>query len=212
MIKHFSFVVVIGLMSLAANVANAQGRYATHWLQNEQIRKELEIIDEQVEKIGKVQTEWNTAVRELYADIGKLPREEQAEQYRLAQEKMQKFYMDAEAKLKDILLPQQIDRLEQISNQMQMRGGAGYGLRGELAEKIGLTAEQQKLLQDKAGEKNKQLTQKYAELRSQMEEELLSEVLTPQQRDQLKQLIGEPFEFQAWQPMAAQGAVAPKSK
>jgi hypothetical protein len=74
-----------------------------------------------------------------------------------------------------------------------------------LEKKIGLTEEQQQLLREKAAEKDKQLYKKYAELRSQMEKELLKEVLTPEQRDQLKKLIGEPFEFQF---SAAQGSGA----
>lgn len=148
----------------------------------------------------------NELIRQFYADIGKLPRDEQAEQYRLAQEKVQKLYGEAGAKLKDILLPQQINRLEQISTQMQMRGGAGHSLRGELAEKIGLTAEQQKLLQEKAAEKNKQYYEKIAELRKQMEDELLQEVLTPEQRERLKKCLVSRSSFRRGRSPPALGA------
>ena len=173
-----------------------QSSYTMGWLRNEQMRKELEIVDYQVEKIEKLQTKLQEDVRELYADIRELPRQEQAEKYREAQEKVRELYADAEKELGDILLPQQVERLEQVMTQMRMRGGMSYGLQGDLAKTLEITEEQQKQLREKAAAKNQELYKKYAELRREMQQELLEEVLTEKQQKQLDELIGEPFEFQ----------------
>ena len=212
--KNKILLTMVGLLLLpaatsVAQVSNYQGGYwrsgyTMGWLRNEQVRKELEIVDYQVEKIEKVQTELQKKVQKLYAEIRKLPREEQGEKYREAQDKVKELYADAEKDLKEILLPAQVRRLEQVTTQMQMRN-VSYGLRGELGEKLGLTEEQQKMLREKAAEKNQELYKKYAELRAEMQKELLGEVLTDEQQKQLDELIGEPFEFNAVQRSGAQG-------
>ena len=206
--KLFSVVLILSSTAAVAVAQGAysQGRYAMGWLRSPQVKKELEIADYQVEQIDQLQAKLQADVQEVYADIRKLPREEQAEQYRLAQEKVKKIYADGEAKLKEILLPAQIRRLEQVSAQMRLRGSVAYGLRGELAEKLGLSDQQQKLLQEKAAEKNRELYKKYAELRAQMQQELLEEVLTDKQQKQLDEMIGEPFEFNAGQPLGGMAA------
>ena len=183
----------------------AQSRFTMGWLRSPHVQKELEIVDEQMEQIEKLQSELQSDINDVYAEIRKLPREEQAKKYGEARAKVQELNDEAGKKLNKILLPQQIERLEQVSIQMRMRGGAANGLRGELAEKIGMTEEQQKQLREKAAEKNKELFKKYAELRAEMEAELLEEVLSPQQRKQLDDLIGEPVDFTQWQDAIGQG-------
>ena len=200
-----AFAILLVLMTSSA-VALAQGgsfqgRYSLGWLRSPHVQKELEIADYQMEQIDKLQAKLQADVQELYADIRKSPREEQQEQYRHVQDKIKEIYRDGESQLKEILIPQQIQRLEQVSVQMRMRGSVAYGLRGELAEKLGLSDEQQKLLQEKAAEKNRELHKKYAELRAEMQKELLEEVLTDKQQKQLKDMIGETLEFNAAQPL-----------
>ena len=196
--------VLVLMSSSAVAVAQggyAQGRYSMGWLRSPQVKKELEIADDQAEQIEKLQAKLQSDVQKVYADIRKLPREEQQKQSSVAQEKVKKIYTDGEEQLKDILRPQQIRRLEQVSVQMRMRGSAAYGLRGELAERLGFTEEQQKLLNERAPEKNRELHEKFTELRAEMQRELLEEVLTDKQQKQLEEMMGKPFKFDARQPL-----------
>jgi hypothetical protein len=203
-------------LSAAPALAQVSYGYGYGWLYNPQVQKELEVVDYQLEQIKELQSKLQAETREIYAEIAKLPREDQSAEYQEAQKKVQELYKDHNAKLKKILLPQQIDRLEQISAQMQLRGGAAYGLRGALAEKLGLSEQQQTELKEKAAEKNRELYAKYAELKAEMEKELLDEVLTAKQRKQLDDLIGEPIDLNAWQgaarhATAGQGGAKPSN-
>ena len=212
--KNLLLAVGVGVFCLWAAPAfaqvsyNWQSSYAYGWLRSPQIQKELEVADYQLEKIKEIQSEVQTKTQEIYAKIRELPREDQTAAYRDAQKEVQELYKEQNKKLEDVLLPQQVRRLEQITTQMQMRGGAAYGLRGALAEKIGLTEEQQAELKEKAAEKNKELYAKYAEMKAEMEKELLDDVLTAKQRKELKELIGEPFEYNYQQGTVGRGGAA----
>jgi hypothetical protein len=105
---------------------------------------------------------------------------------------MEQRQKETEEELNNILLPQQRDRLKQITFQMQNRGSVtGRGV----AEALGLTEEQREKLQAKDRELQTEINKKIAELRAEGREQLLKE-LTPEQQAKYKELVGDQFEFQ----------------
>jgi len=126
-----------------------------------------------------------------------MSQEEREQRMAEVREKMEKQRTEMEGKVKEILLPHQIKRLEQIQVQTRMRWAGTSGALGseELAEKLGITEEQREKLQAKQEEVQKKLAEKIAKARQEAQDEILS-VLTPEQVKKIKDLIGEPFEMQ----------------
>ena len=94
--------------------------------------------------------------------------------------------------LADTLIPQQIRRLNQVKIQMQIRQkGLGVLTAGTIAEQLSLTEEQSKKLRERQAAATKKLKARIEELRSELEKEILVEVLTPAQCQKLESLTGE---------------------
>lgn len=109
------------------------------------------------------------------------------------------------AEINDILLPHQMERLSQIAAQASAQRGSRSLINGSLAEKLEITDEQKVRIEEKAEELQKVFDEKIAKLRNQMQEQLLAE-LTPEQRDQYKEMMGEAFTFERQQRGGDRGA------
>jgi Spy/CpxP family protein refolding chaperone len=151
-------------------------------LNRSDVQKELELVDEQIDQIGKIPP---INMREMFEQVSDLSRDEQrakmGELMKAAQDKTKNA-------IKEILLPHQAERLGQLVIQFQMRGGAGLTSSEDLAKQLNITDEQREKLRTKA----RGLEQ---ELRKKLLADLLKE-LTPEQQAKYKELVGEPFEFQ----------------
>jgi Spy/CpxP family protein refolding chaperone len=159
------------------------------------VRGELELLDHQVEELTKLREDLMNQMREMMAPDQNLSWQDRMQRMREMGEKVR---ADADEKLKKILLPHQVRRLDQLNaqNQLRMRGGLMRSLMADpLAEDLALTDAQKEALRAKAEKLNAELQQKIAELRNKAQEELLKE-LTPQQQAKIKERFGEPFEFQ----------------
>lgn len=162
-------------------------------LLRQDVRDELELIDSQVEELTKIRDGLMEQFRGLMAPDENLSMQDRIRQGR---EMMEKAQEDMEQKLGQVLLPHQKRRLEQLNNQMALRGGFFRGLTSEqLAEDFNITAPQRERLRTKAEQLEAELRQKIAELRKQAQSELLKE-LTPAQQAQVRERFGEPFDFQ----------------
>src|SRR5262245_16077320 len=164
-------------------------------LQNEQLRDELGIVDEQVEKLQALGTKSREQMRELFQGMQNLSQEERQAKMEEIREKMQTSTEQLRKDMEGILLPNQVKRLEQIQRQQRMRfGGGGQGGMNSdfIATELKLTDEQKEKLRQKAQEVEKKLREKTAKLRKEAEDELMS-VLTVEQRSQWKEMIGEQF-------------------
>jgi Spy/CpxP family protein refolding chaperone len=157
------------------------------------VQAELELLDDQLDQLTKLREGMVEQFRQLMSQDQDLSPQERMQR---AREAMEKARQDLDQKVKQILLPHQQKRLEQLGNQMQMRGGILRGLTNpQMAEELKLTQAQQEKIRAKAEQLEAELRQKMAELRSKAQEELLKE-LTPAQQAQLKERFGEPFDFQ----------------
>jgi hypothetical protein len=166
-------------------------------LRRQDVRKELELLDDQVSELQKFEESVREKMRTAFSGMQDVPREERMEK---AREAFEKIRQEGEAKVKEVLLPHQQKRLEQLSNQFRVRGGAGRALSGDrLAEELSLSDEQKEKIRAKAEQLGEQMRQKIAELQKQSQEELLKE-LTPAQQQKWKEMMGDPFEFQRDEP------------
>ncbi len=149
-------------------------------LRRSDVRKELELLDDQVKELEGVAEGMN--FREMFQQYQDLPMEERMAKMREAGEEIQN---KIQAKVDGILLPHQAGRLKQLAVQFQMQRGGVAG--GPVAEQLGISETQQEQLREKA----RKLQQ---EMQKKLQEELIKE-LTPAQQAKLKQLVGEPFQF-----------------
>lgn len=158
------------------------GGQAVRLLARQDVRKELELLDNQVEQLQGVRE--NVDMRSVFEGLRELPRDQRREKM---QEAMQRVREKIEDKVGEILLPHQLKRLKQLEVQYAMRGAAGI-LRGSVAEQLGISETQ-----------SEELREKHRELRREMEKQLQADLikqLTPAQQKKLKGLMGEPFTFE----------------
>jgi Spy/CpxP family protein refolding chaperone len=169
-------------------------------LRRQDVRTDLELLDDQVAQLEKLAEGRREQMRELFSGLRDVPQEERGAKMR---ELVQKAQKDLEADVGKILLPHQMKRAKQLVTQMQMRGGRGM-LSEPIAQDLGLTDAQKEQLQAKSAQLEEEVRKKLAELRAQSQNELLK-VLTPAQQAKWKEMVGEPFEFQREEQPRATG-------
>jgi len=169
----------------------------------EQVQKEIELLDEQKADIQKLQEslrgERGQFNREEFQNLSEDERRARFETLRAEGEKLAK---EAQAKLAEILLPHQLERVKQISVQML---GARALLNDEVVATLGISDDQKAQIQeviDGSRERMRDLftpgerpdPAKFAEFRTNLEKDVLAK-LTDAQREKFTTLKGEPFEM-----------------
>jgi Spy/CpxP family protein refolding chaperone len=162
-------------------------------LTQKSVQDELKMTDEQVKKVTELQAKEREARGPRDPNVSREERQKKAEEARAATDKA----------LTDILKPEQLKRVKQISWQRQ---GTRALSDKEVAEALKLTDEQKeklKTIQDDARKEMRDLFQAGAgnrdEARKKMEElrksadEKAQAVLTAEQKTKLKEVTGEPF-------------------
>lgn len=174
-------------------------------LTNASIQKELDMSEDQIEDVTKINEKQGELMRDIYGGLRDIPQEERQAKFAEAQEKMQAKMKDINAEVEDLLLKPQKKRLDQIKAQMSMRGRGGRGgnsltgiLSPTIVEQLEITESQQEKIRTKAEEIQEELDKKIAKLRAEAQEELLDE-LDGNQKKQFEELIGDPFDFSALQ-------------
>ena len=206
-IRWWQMLVAVALFAMiSTSTLQAQGRRdrggfggfggSSGLLGMDQVQKELDLVDDQIADIKKIQEESRSAMRGLFSGLRDLPSEERRDAFTALREKMREQNEKAQVKIDKILLPHQRDRLRQINFQMsvQRRGTTNVFGSNTVAEALGITDAQKEKLKEKSAEVEKELREKIAEARQQAIKELLG-VLTPAQRKKYEQLMGEPFEL-----------------
>lgn len=159
-------------------------------LRSEEVRTELELQDDQVEKLQSIEEEMRDKIREEMGGRFRGGERPDFEAMRATFDEMRK---EVETKIGEVLTTQQMDRLRQIETQQQIQqGGARSLMGGPLADKLGLTDDQKEQLREKAREVEAKLQEKMAAARAEAREEMLT-VLTAEQRATLDEMTGTPF-------------------
>lgn len=156
------------------------------------IQKDIELVPEQRDQLKELDEAFAKRMKEQLAEMragGFAPDRSKA-----IGETMKKMAEEKQAAVRQILLPHQIDRLQQISLQSRMKNSGASGVLADkkLAEELGITEEQQEKIRKRAEELAKELQAKIEALREETREELLQE-LTAGQREKLAKMIGEKF-------------------
>lgn len=166
-------------------------------LYRDDVRQDLQLVDEQQEKVDalsdEIRTELQDEMREMFRGMQDLSDEERQQQFEKIRERMEDVNADAEKRLKKVLLPHQFDRLKQIDVQMRVQQqGAEALTSGALAETLDLTESQRERLEERAAEVEQELQEKIGQLRIEARNKLL-DVLTAEQRAKLESLMGDDF-------------------
>jgi len=157
-------------------------------LMREDVNKEIELLDDQQEELQELQSGMRDRMREVFANFREMSDDER-------REAMTDFGKSLQEDIDEVLLPHQSKRLKQISLQQRMQGGTARGLRGEVAEELGLSDDDLEEIEEKSREAAEELQKKISELRAEAQKELLNDVLSPSQQKKLKDMLGEKFEF-----------------
>lgn len=174
-------------------------------LENEDVRKELEIVDEQVDKLTELRDKLREEMRSQFQGFRDLSEDERRTRFEEMRGKMEERAKEMQKEVDEILLPQQRERLAQISLQQRLqRAGTVDGLTsGELAEELGITEEQKKAMQEAAQAAEKELQEKIAKARAEARDKIL-DTLTSEQKEKIKKMLGSEFRMST-QPRFGQG-------
>jgi hypothetical protein len=159
-----------------------------------QIQDELDLVDSQKQQLQDLQKEFSEQMSKNMQSFTKDGfSKEHAKAMRDVIAEMQETM---KSKMGDILLPHQMDRLNQVSVQMEMknRGDAKALMGKRIAEALGIDDEQKKRIEDRSKEIEQKLKAKIEKLKEEAREELMGE-LSSTQRKKLKDLMGDRFEM-----------------
>lgn len=166
-------------------------------LQRDEVRQELQLVDDQQEQLQAIADEVRGQVRDemrgLFEQMRDLGEEERRAKFQEIRDRMEEVRTDVEGRIQKVLLPHQFERLKQIDVQARIqRQGASALTGGELAKALNLTDEQQQKIRERSEEVQRELDEQIRQLRLEARNKLL-EVLTPEQRAKLDSLTGEQF-------------------
>jgi hypothetical protein len=165
-------------------------------LRQDAVRKELELLDDQVANLEKLGEEIREMMRDAISRFREGRESDQAGGPPDMRQLIQSVQTRSQARLGEILLPHQMKRLQQLAMQARLRGGGFAMLSPEVGEQLGINEQQREQLREKAQGIEADLRKKIAELRRQAQDELIA-LLTPEQQAKYRELLGEPFEFPA---------------
>ncbi len=173
-------------------------------LMSEEVREEIELMPDQEEALTKLRESASSGF-DRSVDIRSMSEEDRAKFFAEAQEKRKKMETEMREKLEEVLLPEQLERLEQISIQVR---GAGALADPELAAKLKVTEDQKTKMEEvrtKSGERMREvfssgggdrekMREAFAKMRKEIDDEVLA-VLSADQRKEFEEMKGKPFEL-----------------
>jgi len=168
-------------------------------LTRDEVQQEIQLVDEQRDKVMKVAEEAQENMRQemrgIFEQMRELSDDERRERFGEVRSKMEQMNAEVETQLKKALLPHQLERLKQIDLQvrMQQRGEGGLSSR-TVAEVLELSDEQREKLEKRAEEVRQELQEKVRQAQAEAREKLL-DVLTPEQKAKLEELTGDAFQL-----------------
>jgi hypothetical protein len=174
------------------------------WLTSEKMVKELDILASQQDKLGHLKGELKAKMKEAYEaiDASDLSKDNRKTLREAAKAQVSD---EVAREIEQVLLPHQIKRLRQIMLQRRLGqhtfGGSAAAALGsdDLAEELDITEKQREELKTKEKEVQQELEKKAKEIFRQLRDEAhaeLLEVLNPAQRQKLKEMLGERFEWE----------------
>lgn len=192
---------------------NMQMQQLMQMLGNEDMRKELAIVPDQVEKLReivqefqKVQMKYGMKNQQHQKEIQRLFQSKQFEEaIELAKKMNADFDQESgliNSQVETTLLPHQTERLRQIAKQQSLKYATPYrdrfGMALALGRELELTPEEMKKLEEKIVEVRSEYYAKIEELNKKANEEILGS-LPVEKRDKIKSLIGDYYDHEKQQ-------------
>ncbi len=185
-------------------------------LRLEQVRKELELLEDQTAKLNELAQKVQGEMRERFAGLRELEPDERRAKMEELREELQKRTEQLEKDVQEILLPHQLARLEEIRLQLM-------GLRAlqdpKVVKALGITEAQtakmqevqqaaredmgslfeqmrgmRELSEEERAARREEMRKKLEQARAQIEKKVLA-VLSDEQQATFEKMKGEPFEL-----------------
>jgi Spy/CpxP family protein refolding chaperone len=157
-------------------------------LSNDDVKKELQLLDDQISKVEQIQMAMGAEMRELF----------QSGDRDAMREKMTELGKKTEEEIAKVLDADQLKRIKEIEFQQQINRPMGGFASGILSEQIvgdlGLSKEQVDQLTEAQKLADEEFRKKQAELRAAALDKLIS-TLSPEQQTKFKEKYGKPFEM-----------------
>jgi len=165
----------------------------------DEVQQELQLVDEQKDKVHGItdalQNKVREQMRDVFSQMRDLSDDERRAKFGEIRTKMEGLSADSEKQLEKVLLPHQLDRLKQIDLQTKMKYRGSSALTGgDVAKALNLTDEQREKLEKRAAEVQEELQTKIKQLQADARKKML-DVLTPDQQAQLEKLMGQQFDL-----------------
>lgn len=171
----------------------------TALLGNEDVQKELQLLDDQKSKIEQIQMAMGAEMRDLFQPGGDRD---------AMREKMTELGKKTEEEISKVLDADQLKRIKEIEFQQLVNRGMGGLASGLLSEQIvgelGLSKEQVDQLTEAQKAADEEFRKKQAELRAAALDKLIA-TLSPEQQTKFKEKYGKPFEMRMRFPGAGGG-------
>jgi len=167
-------------------------------MQDENVRKDAEITEEQLTKIREIGRKMFEGGREQFQGLRDLSEEEREKKMTEIRENMAKRATELQKEVNDVLLPHQVARLKQITLQSRLRrGNTSDAIASDaVAKELGITDEQKEKLKAAQEEAQKEMQEKLTKLQDELKAKVLK-VLTAEQRAKFEKMVGEKIEFSA---------------
>ncbi|HEX3600879.1 MAG TPA: hypothetical protein VHU84_12095 [Lacipirellulaceae bacterium] len=175
----------------------------------EDVQQELQLVDEQKDKVRTIADDMRTKVREemggMFTQMRDLSDKDRRAKFDEIRKKFESINSDMEKKLDGVLLPHQMERLKQIDLQNKIRQrGANALTSGDVADALNLSDDQRDKLEKRAAEVQEELQTKIRELQADARKKMI-DVLTPEQQAQLQKLMGDNFDLKDQGPGGFRG-------
>jgi Spy/CpxP family protein refolding chaperone len=165
----------------------------------DEVQQELQLVDEQKDKVRGITDEMRTKAREqmqgMFSQMQNLSDDERRAKFGEIRTKIEALSADTEKQLDKVLLPHQMERLKQIDLQSKLQSrGASALTSTDVAKALNLTDEQRDKLEKRAAEVQEELQTKIKQLQADARKKML-DVLTPDQQAQLDKMMGQQFDL-----------------
>lgn len=178
---------------------------------NEELRKELEVVDDQVEDVKDLAQNYQKDMMKFYSENRELMEEmqqlyrdgnteeglEMGKEFQKKNAEFSQSYMDKAAA---VLLPHQIDRLKQIAKQqvvkMTNKYSDEFGMASSMAKELGLSPEETRKLNETIKAARDEYYAAVETAKKKANEKIMS-VLTIKQQEKMKEILGDMWDQDA---------------
>lgn len=211
----FGLVLQANAQQVNAQRGNRNRNTNTHefvLLRKPMVQEELELVDDQIEKIKKIDEDMRTSMREMVKSgrqkFSGMSNDERREAWSAIKDRIKVHYVQFMPEVDKVLLPNQVQRLAEIKMQTTIHrtGGLTSETGSEaVKDQLNITDEQLEAMKEKAIEVRKTLEAKYLKLRTEAEAEVLS-VLDDEQRAKYNEMMGNTFDVEGMLKQTQRGA------